>query len=207
MKGKEETFPEIEGVNWQYALKFIPKKELLFRVLEDFHERADAACRKLFELEEKLDSEKGLEEYRMCVHSLKSTSAMAGILSVSELSELLEKAARNGETERIHTDTPILVEELHKAKEHLEPFMKEWTGAAQEKPAANAVILRDFFELLRFSMEQMDISGTDACMEQVRQYSYPPELQEAIDRIGQKIKKLDYTGAEKEITRAEKLIG
>ncbi len=199
--------PDVDGVDWRYAQLFLKDKNLLIDSLQNFYGNIDTFYRKISGLAEGVDEGESLADYRICVHSLKSNSALLGILTVSKLAEVLEKAAQNNEREKVHTLTPILLEELEKMKERLQSFIEEIQGKdserEEEKPIGNASGLLNFFAMLRFSMERMDISGTDACMRQILAHSYPEDLQEIVDRIHQKITDLDYEGAKEEMAHAE----
>lgn len=202
MRDVLEGLPNIEGVNWKYAALYLPNKKLLLLALRDFYNNIDSAYQELSDLAERADDEMRLADYRLRVHALKSTSALVGILSVSELAKILETAAKNGNGERVRVVTPVLLEELQKMKECIQPFIEETIDEeVNKKPFADAEKLFNFFEMLRFSMKQMDISGTDACMDQILAYSYDAVLQEAVDWIGEDVKRLDYEEAEKEIER------
>ncbi len=202
-----EGLPNIEGVNWKYAALHLPNKKLLLLALRDFYDNIDSAYQELSDLTEGADDEMRLADYRMRVHALKSTSALVGILSVSELAKILETAAKNGNGERVRVITPVLLEELQKMKERIQPFIEERIDeGVKKKPFADAEKLFNLFEMLRFSMKQMDISGTDACMNQILAYSYDAVLQEAVDWIGEDVKRLDYEEAEKEMERVCRFI-
>ncbi len=195
----EVELPEIEGIQWQHAQLFVKDKGILLSSLKDFYDNIDSTYQEISALAEGINTEEGISDYRICVHALKSSAALLGILMISELSRLLEYAARDGEREKISAVTPILLEELQRIKERLRPVMENGETEIKEKPAADAAKLGECFEMLLFSMDQMDIGGADMCMDQIRSYSYDKELQEIVDKVGRKVKALDYKGASEEI--------
>jgi len=199
-----EELPHIDGVNWEYAQLFLKDRQLLLSTLRDFYANIDQTYRELEDLEQGIDTEEGLELYRIYVHALKSNTALVGILSVSELAKLLEYAARDGEREKVHTTAVLLLEEIRRMKERIRPFMEQnaGTASADAKPLAESSKLKSLLEMLRFSMERMDIAGTDACMKRIHSYSYPPELEELVARIDRMAEALDYDGAIKEMESA-----
>lgn len=202
-KGSMEL-PDIEGIDWQHARLFVKDTEILLSSLQDFYENIDKTYQEISTLTEGISTEEGLADYRICVHALKSNAALLGILMISELSRLLEYAARDGEREKVYTVTPVLLEELQKIKENMRPYMEKIPEEPKEKPVADSAKLLECLEMLRFSIDQMDISGADLCMKQIRSFSYPPELQKLVDRIGQKADTLDYKGAAEEIEVAKR---
>lgn len=122
-----EEFPEITGVNWDFARLHIEDREILMDTVLDYYEELDSeyeAAAAMAQNPESMD-EAALTRYRVHVHSLKSTSALVGILSVSELARLLETAARNQDRERIRLLNPILLDEMMKMKERLSDWVKK----------------------------------------------------------------------------------
>ncbi len=118
---ESEELPEITGVNWDFAQLHIQNKNILLDTVWDYYENIDQEHKDIAAMAEKIEDLGGdsLVNYRIRVHSLKSASAMVGILSVSELAKLLETAARNGDRERIRCLNPILLDELLQMKERL----------------------------------------------------------------------------------------
>ncbi len=188
-----EEMPDIEGVNWGYALLYIKDKEILWDMLNSFYENLDAEYQDISNLAEQIDTEEGMTEYRIQVHSLKSSAAMIGIMTVSELAKLMERAAKAGEKEMIHTVTPVLLQELLWMKDNLEPFVGE-TGDIEKTPADTFTLLA-LLDMLRIAMDQMDIDNADSIIKKINEYSYPPEIQKALSEIGHKVTLLDFSGA------------
>ncbi len=195
---EEVELPEIEGVNWDFALLHINDKRLIWSTAEDFYESLDGEERELTALAGNVDSGEGLAAYRTRVHALKSTAAMVGILSVSELARLLEYAARAGEAEKIRTLNPILLELLQTTRERLSPFMQKDDG---ERPMADLPKVAPLLEMLRASMEDMDITTADAVVDQLERFSYEEELQANMDEMSRLVAALDFDGARELIDR------
>ncbi len=195
--------PKIEGVNWEYALLHMNNKKLLFNTLRKFYENIDKEYKEISVLYEEIETEEGLENYHIRIHALKSVSAMVGILSVSELAKFLEYAARTGERGNIYAVNFILLEELRKTKERLQPFMDQ--EKTKKLLIDNSKIV-GLFDMLRFSMEQMDIAGADSVLEQIQNYSYKTEIQEYMNRLVEKVNALDYKGASEEIEYIIKIL-
>ncbi len=186
-----EELPKIEGVDWEYATLRIRNTELLMDTLKDYYRNIDDEYREISSLTEQVNTKEGLAEYRIRVHALKSTSAMVGILSVSEIAKVLESAAREGDTERIYTVTPVLLEEISKFKERIRPAVDETVDLGSGDPALLAARLG----MLCVSMQEMDISGTDDLMRQINSYSYAPGIQEEVGQITVLAENLSYDEA------------
>ena len=66
-----------------------------------------------YEIKSDLD-ENNLKEYGVIVHSIKSTSATIGVMTVSSKALLLENAAKEGDRDQILIDHPAMIEEYEK---------------------------------------------------------------------------------------------
>ncbi len=195
---EQDKLPVIEGVNWDYALLNIKNQDLLLETLKDYYHGIDNVSREIEDLAENTGTEKGLSDYRIKVHSLKSTSAMVGVFSVSELAKLLEIAAREGDTERIYALTPVLTDELTKTKERIRAEL----GDESEKAKGDPVLLAAQLGLLCDAMEEMDIGEADGVIKRINEYAYAPEIQEMLDELTQEVAMLSYEDASES---AEKL--
>jgi len=189
---KWKTLPAIEGVNWEYAQLHIQDTAILGSALEEFYGRIDAECRETERLERQTDAQEGLEAYRIQVHALKSTAAMTGMLSISELARLLETAARQEAREEIAALQPLLIRELLTMKERLRPFMEK---EEEKRPLPDSCLLPAMLEMLRSAMDAMDLGETDRVMAQLLSYSYPEQLQERLERLGELVRELNFDGA------------
>ena len=165
--------PPVDGLDWAFASLHLPSRELLETALRDFH----AA---LLPHADKLDGfyQAGArEDYRILVHAMKSSAATVGIVPLAGMAKLLEYAARDGDT--------ATVAALHG------PFLREWRsyadklrgvlGAGDEPDAvadydAQAVIA--LLETVRRCMDDFDVDGADAAMEQLKRYALPERMTE-----------------------------
>jgi len=192
----EGALPAVDGINWGFARLNIPDDALLLESARLLYQNLDNDRREIEELAAGTDTPDGLDSYRIRVHSMKSTAATVGALTVSELARVLEFAAKEGRTDKIASVTPALLEELLKLKDRLSPLFPE---NQERKPMEDLSQLLPLLDTLREAMSTLDIQGADAALSQINSYSYPPETQEAIDRIGQLEASLDFTGADQVI--------
>ncbi len=200
--GMPEEMPDITGVNWDYAFLYIKDKDILMDMMDSFYKGIDEEYRTLTQLAEQIDTEKGLSDYQVRVHALKSSAAMVGVLTVSGLARIAERAAKEAGREMILTVNPLLLEELLWIKEQLCPFLEK-VDHIEKKPADTPTLLA-LLEMLRISMAQMDIGGADAAMRQIQAYTYQPEVESVLDQINQKVAVLDFEGAEELVDRLMK---
>jgi len=188
-----DKLPVIEGVDWDYALFHMGDVELLMDIMRGFIQGIDGEIRELDALSRQLETEEGLLRYRTQVHTLKSTAATVGVLPVSELARVLERAAREEDRERIRDLTPLLLEELERTRERLGPLAGP-AETAEELPEGGAQ-LPELLEMLRAAMDEMDIASADSVMSAIKGFSYAPEVQEGVERLAGLVTELDFDGA------------
>lgn len=176
--------PNIAGIDWNCARLHLPEQELLLETVRDFYRSigTEADC-----LEEYYNA-KDLEDYRIKVHAMKSSAALIGATSLSDMAKMLEYAARDKQMDIIDKSTDIFLEEWRRLKEKLSVLVKEETD--KQEVEDYSVVLA-YLEMLRLAMEDMDIDGSDEAMEQLRQYQYPLKIQAMIDELSAAVTNLD----------------
>lgn len=194
----QDELPEIDGVNWGFAQLNIKDSQLLWDAFCDFYESLDGEMGEITELADNVSDENSLKNYRTRVHSIKSTSAMVGILSISEMARLLEGFAIEGNKDRIKLLTPVLIELLEKARERIRPFMAE----KQEKESmTNPASVLSLLETLRTVLDSMDIITADAVMSELNRFYYDDKIQAGIDELSDCVARVDFEGAEAVLER------
>ncbi len=115
-----EQLPQIDGMDWKYALLYTKNVELLWSTVEDFYRlmETDAGL-----LEQHL-READLKQFQIKVHAMKSSAASVGALSLSGIARMLEYAARDGKTDVVEKVTPPFLEEWRRMQELLKPYME-----------------------------------------------------------------------------------
>ncbi len=173
------SLPEIDEIDLEYAMVILHDEKLLHKTLIDFYNSIPTMKEKLNENFEHLEEEKGEKEYRIAVHSLKSTSATVGAMLLSKLARLQENAVIAHELEKIRTLHPILMEEMDKHRERIKVVVPE----EQEKSQGNLAEMIPYFEMLLQNLEDGNYSASDLVMSEILKYEYAGELKEKIDNL------------------------
>ena len=166
--------PPVDGLDWSFASLHLPERELLETALRDFY----AA---LLPQAEKLDGfyrTLAWEDYRILVHAMKSSAATVGVVPLAGMAKLLEYAARDGDIATVNA--------LHG------PFLREWRsysdklqgvfGIGTETEGAapyDAQTVRGLLEAVRTCMDDFDVDGADAAMEQLKKIQLPEAMRES----------------------------
>ncbi len=184
-----ENFPVIPGLDWNVALMRLKDKKILDSVLSDFTAVIDRQADELQKFKDGLPET--FHDYRILVHGMKSASASVGLLNLSGMAAMLEKAS--GEKDE---DT---VERLHA------PFLKEWRGYksslkeylhAEEESSGDKEMISDeilgmLLEMLSKAMEEMDIDAADDAVEKLSSYRLPGRAAEKFDELRAAVSSLD----------------
>lgn len=176
-----EDFPVVEGIDWNYAWLHLPDRELLAFTLQEFYDQIDQAADALEQAYERLSEKDSLERYRIQVHAMKSLAATVGIVTLSGMARVLESAAKDGKIDMITAMTDVFLEEWRSFRRRLQGVFG--IGAEEKREITDYSVLRALIEMVRISMQEMDVDRADELMKQLREYTYPEE-------IGQNIKKL-----------------
>ncbi len=193
-----DGLPVIEGVNWEYALLHISDRDLLFNTLKDFYWAIDGEKEELQALSRALDSDGGFDAFRIRVHSLKSTAATVGLLSVSEIARLLESAAVERDADMVRVLEPVLLTLLDDAREHISPYVRE---EEPREPSADTSKLAALLDMLRFELEEMDTSAIDMVMGEINSFAFPREYRDDLDRLSAQTAAFDFGSAAATVDR------
>ncbi len=127
----EETWlqlPEISELEYEYARMFLQEDELLLATLLDVYDSLPFTMEELEgyagviggAVSTPEEKQQALEQYRICVHALKSNTAVVGALLLSKLARLLEIGAVEGNADRVLTLHPILMEQIEQHRSRME---------------------------------------------------------------------------------------
>lgn len=165
--------PEIEGVDWKYAMDHIMDKAVLLQSVRDFHKLVLHEADRLEKLSRHLDGD-GVQEYCIVVHGMKSAAAAIGILPLSALAKELEGAANENRVDEILARTPGFLEQWRSYRDKLEVLAGEPEGGKkQEGQREDYPAVLDLLDQLAAAAEIMDIDGMDESMEKLLGYRMP----------------------------------
>lgn len=175
---KKIELPEVEGVDWDYALLHFPDSNMVFQTAVDFYESVGFERDEILRYYDNID-ESTLEDYRIKVHGVKSMANTIGATGLGGLAKLCEYAARDGDIDRIKVLTPILLEELDTMKERLSVLSSE-----VEKPKMEDMDdLFGLLEMLKMAIMTRDSEQADNNMKQIMSFRYDDDIQAKIEHL------------------------
>lgn len=182
-------FPEIDGIDWEYALLHTKDRNVLQATINDYYQLIEVEAEELEQfwkqIEEETEADKckeAIQQYRVKVHTMKSSAAMIGAMSLSGVAKMLEYAARDERKDRIAAVTPVFLEQWRSYKELLKPCVEEEIDN-EEKIEIDHQMLEEFLKRLESAIEDMDIDTADEIMEQIRKFQYPDDVLVIIDKL------------------------
>lgn len=186
---KLEQLPSVDGLDWNYAWLHLSDWELLEYSVKEFYQQIPSAAERLDQYYQRITEAEQLDLYRIQVHAMKSLAATIGIIPLAGLAKILEFAAKDGRIELIQSMT--------------QPFLEEWRSyqqklcgvfgieEAERKEVTDFSVIQALVEMVRLSMQEMDIDQADELIGQLRSYEYAQELEQMISALADAVNNLD----------------
>ena len=192
---QEINLPMVDGVDWSYGLLHLPSKEMLLSTLNDFYKTLGVEADTLdkFYLESKSNPEM-LAQYRIKVHSMKSSANLIGATVLGGMAKILENAAKDADIIIIDALHDIFLREWRSYKEILKDIVKPSDGETTEQVKQvvedNNVIVA-YLEKLRIAIEEMDIDLMDEIMEKLEGFEYSDQIQGSMEKLSVYVTNMD----------------
>ncbi|MGN0325349.1 MAG: ATP-binding protein [Lachnospiraceae bacterium] len=188
--------PEIEGIDFAYALTHLGNEKILWETLDNFYRLIETDTAELESYyhsilhsdslsEEALQT--ALEAYRIKAHAMKGSAAMIGALWLAGSARILEYAARDRKLDQIISLTPDFIAEWRSYHDKLSICMKK----TPKIPVDNYNTILSYLDALAPAMEDMDLDTLDETMDQLNRYSYPEELEALMEQLDTAIANLE----------------
>lgn len=181
-------FPIIDGVDFAYGRIHFPSDKDLLESFEMFYRVLKSEAAGLEEFFADIESDEGLNSYRIQVHSMKNSAAIVGIVSLSGMAKVLEDAARNADRAVLRTMTPIFLAEWYKYKEKLQIL---FAGEEKELKPWDRETLILLLENLKQAADELDITEMDNIMATLNEYSFEEPISEKMEQLSALVTRFD----------------
>ncbi len=168
--------PDLPGINAADGVKYSGSEKLWFKLLGDFYKLIDAKANKI----EKCLADGLIRDYTIEVHALKNTARMVGAAHLSEWFHRMEDCGNAGDIETITAETPGLLAELRSYKDVLRPYGE---AGNQNKKEVSAQELIEILTNMRDCMDQFDLDGVDAAMQDLEKCRIPDNCKEQMETL------------------------
>lgn len=184
-----EELPQVDGIDWDYAWLHLPDMELLGYTVKEFYSQIGTAADKLEQEYLQITEPGQADNYRIQVHAMKSLAATIGIISLAGTAKILEYAAGNGKTDIIMSLTPVFLDEWRSYQQKLQGVFG--IDATEGMDVTDYSVIQALLEMLRASMQEMDTSQADKCMDGLESYKYPDEINSNIIKLADAVTNLN----------------
>ena len=184
-----EELPQVEGLDWHYAWRHLQDMSLLEYTIKQFYAQIDSAADTLTQAFVQVEEFNQFESYRIQVHAMKGLSATVGILPLSGIAQLLEHAAREQNKDIIMSVTPIFMENWRSYHQKLQGVFGIENSAKKEM--TDTSVIQALVEMIRFSMQEMDIDKADLLIAELQTYKYSDEIANNIQKLAESVTNLD----------------
>ncbi len=197
----DKDLPNLEGIDIHFGLNNCGDFGLLKQMFCQFHDTID---QKAEELQSYLN-ENNIQDYKIKVHALKSTSRLIGAVHLSEKAELLEHAAESGKIDFIKENTPELLSQYQKFKEILRDYTEKKEGSENKEKIDNNSLKEKLKELIQ-GIEDYDYDKLENIQKFLNSYELPLDFSSFYDRINSCIYNVDFDGLNLLIPELQKRI-
>jgi CheY-like chemotaxis protein len=207
-EASEVELPELEGVDWRHGGLFFPHNQDLLDAATDYAKSLDRESRIIEEAYDTLLGSRGqeltpevteaLDTYRIHVHSMKSSSAMVGNLTLSALAKCLEAMAKKQEVEAILQHHSLFQEALQSSKEEFSVLLPQ---QEEEKESISIESLLTMLELMEFHVKELDVDSADDLMQVLDGYAYQEPIGTHMEKLKEAVENIDTEGALEAISK------
>lgn len=192
---KSEQLPDIEGMDWEYARRFLPEDGIIYEMVKGFHESMGTEMEKIeFDLYH-IDETDAYADYKLRVHSLKSLCASMGAVGLAEMAKVLDRMAKQNRVDEIRCMTPVFLEMMGEYKERFDEVFENEELSEEDKLAFVKEEFLQQLESLLQEMLNMQVDEADERMEQLMLVAVPEFLKASVKQLRQAERNLDTNGA------------
>lgn len=174
-------FPMVFGVDWAFARAKLPSDEIVLDTVKTFCKGAQLELSALSSFFDDINSNEGLDSYRIKVHSMKSSALLIGAVQAAGLAMRLEHAAREGERAVITSMHPVFAQcwlELAAALKPICDSDRERLSAAE-----HTAEIAEIYSQIRSAAEDMDVDRLDELSEKLDGYHFEGEDAEKAESV------------------------
>ena len=185
-----DDLPMIFGLDREVAMMRLQDRKVFMSVLEEFGNTLENQADTLEALKEGLPET--LNEYRIQAHGMKGAAGTAGILTLSGMAAILEKAALAQDFDTIDKLHGVFVREWLDLREQFGKLAGQGEDGGEEKPEIDSEILRVLLELLTSYMNDMDLDGADETIKKLSAYKLPEKVEKEFEGLRTAVAQIDW---------------
>ncbi|MBR6327060.1 MAG: response regulator [Lachnospiraceae bacterium] len=194
--GKDlSDLPTVDGLDWNLAGLHFTSREMLMDALRDFYHILPGEADRLEALYRALPEAETVAEYRILVHSMKSSANLVGIVPLAGTAKLLENAAANENVQMLREVTPSFLTCWRSYEALLSGLFPG--AAAEPETAFDAEAFWELFEDLLLASADLNIDVLDDRMERMEKMRVPEQMQGTVQKLRGMVTELDTDGIQR----------
>ncbi len=180
--------PQVEGVDWEKAHRYMPDKEVLINMLKEFVSSAQSQTEKLKKFRDEVQrepSDDNFAAFRIHAHAMKSTLRSMGS-DLFDRALFLEEAGREGRGQDIIEKT----DDFAGSYLDLATKMKAVTGEIKESPAFDKEYFIEKIRIIKEAMDDFDVSKLQEAAEEVLKMEIPEKYSDECEKLEEAVRDL-----------------
>lgn len=175
------------GINTEAGLKNSGTAGAYLALLKVFYESLDEKTREL----DALFAEDDIKNYTIKVHALKSSARIIGAADFGERAQKLEDAGKRGDTAYIRKMHEGFMADLQEFRGPLSDIFEK-PEEKDNRPEADEMLMKDFFEEVRQAAEDMDCERLEDMIGEMKEYRIPEDDLELFGKVKEAADRYDY---------------
>lgn len=185
---------DMDGVDWDYAISNLGSERLIIDTAKDFCKICEGERRALEEQLAEIQENNGASKeaydaYRIKVHSMKTSAAMIGNVSLFGVAKMLEYAARDEKIEVLINVTPVFLDSWTKFGEEMRNVFPELNK--RDKKPINHELICSYIKMLTQSIQEMEIDTADEIVAQLKGFYFPDKLLSIVNELESAVSNID----------------
>ncbi|MBQ3898288.1 MAG: response regulator [Lachnospiraceae bacterium] len=186
---------DIEGLDWDFAKIHFSDIDTLKETINNFYlmikrdaDRLEEYYKKLEIYNGKIMNEFALSEYRVLVHSMKSSATLIGIIPLAGMAFMLERAAIAKDAKTIGLLNDVFLTDWRSYSEKLKPLFAEKLAKASEFNKADFLA---HLKKLEDASEFLDVDSMDPAAKAISEFRLPWSGEDDINALRGAVAALD----------------
>ena len=176
------------GVDVDDGIKKSDGVDPYLSILKVFYESMDETADEL----NRFYSDENYEDYTIKIHSLKSSARIIGANDLGEKAQKLEDAGKGSDVQYIRDHHEACIKEYLQLRKPLS-VVSGGDIASDDKPAADAVLMKSVYNDIRTAAEAMDINRLEEIIEKMKKYIIPEDETSRWNKIISAYDQFDYS--------------
>lgn len=196
----ERELPVVDGIDWSYGRLHLPDDEMLMGTVCDFYKTLAYEAETLDGFYRQFNTNQDMvAQYRIKVHSMKSSANLIGAIVLGGMARVLESAAAKSDIAVIDSMHDIFIREWLSYKEKLAECVADFSdddiNDLPKEEVRDYTVIKTYLEELKAAAAEFDIDAMDEVMKRLESFTYPENIAVNMEKLGVFVTNMDCDGA------------